>query len=116
MGSDVKAQPLRQPQSRMDVCASGRPRAEVREELERAKRRALEIDGALYRQKVEICRKEWDIKYKGQYPFNPEAAYTSLISGERLDQDLCNEFFDLNRMIYLLGEELSEPLPRGDRG
>lgn len=116
MSTGPKVLPPKQPINGLQYCASGRSRAEVRDELEKARHRAVEVDRALHRQSVEICRKNWDAKYKGEYPFDPGAAYTSLIPGERLDQDLCNEFFDLHRAIHMLTEELAEPHSRGDRG
>lgn len=100
---------VQQTVNRLEHCASGRRKSDVMAELERAQQRVLVIDRQLHKQRVEICRREWEAKYKGEYPFNPDAAYTSLIPGERLDQDLCLEFHDLHQAIFLLNEELAEP-------
>lgn len=109
MSVEQKVSRPEQPLNRFEYCASGRRKTDVMAELGRAQQRASVIDKQIHKQRVEICRKEWDAKYKGEYPFNPDAAYTSLVPGERLDQDLCREFYELHQMIFLLNEELAEP-------
>lgn len=93
---------------RLDYCVSGRLRSEVQEELAGAKAAQRAIDIQLHQERIEHCRVAWNTKYRGEYPFNPSAAYTSLIPGEVLSPDLCDQYFRVTQAIVALEEEIGE--------
>ena len=104
----VKASPISQATRSFEYCVSGRLRSDVRQELLDAKAFQRKTDIALHAQRVELCRIAWNQKYGGEHRFDPNAAYTSLISGEALDQRLCDDLFRVTHAIVALEDELSQ--------
>lgn len=93
---------------KFNYCASGRLKSEVKEELMALRMKCTQVVSALHNQKVAVCRKDWDAKYRGEYPFDPLNAYISLVPGEKLDPALSQEHFDIVNQICELEAELGE--------
>lgn len=97
------------PRNKFLFCASGRKKSEVQHEILEMRLKKIAIERKLHAEKVEICRKDWDSKYRGEYPFIEENAYVALVPGEKLNQDLCQDLYNVTNILYELDAELTEP-------